>query len=84
MSDVRRFSQNFGHPSGIPRDWDGRVYGLPVDPIAVIISIGTILIGRQPISPIYRAGRPTVRYVLLNVFAKFLWPVGAGSMPTVL
>ena len=50
MSDVQRFSANFGHPSGIPQDWDGRVYGLPVDPIAVIISVFLFLLSLVPVS----------------------------------
>ena len=32
------------------RDWDGRVYGLPIDPIAVIISILLYLLSVIPVS----------------------------------
>ena len=49
-TDVERVSQNYGHPSGIPMHWDGSVYGLPVDPIAVILSIFLYLISFLPVS----------------------------------
>ena len=50
VTDLKRFSENFGHPSGIPQDWDGKVYGLPIDPIAVIISIFLYCFSVVPIS----------------------------------
>ena len=28
VTDTERLFENFGHPSGIPQDWDGRVYGM--------------------------------------------------------
>ena len=31
VTDTERLFENFGHPSGIPQDWDGRVYRMPVD-----------------------------------------------------
>ena len=49
-TDVKRISQNYGHQSGIPLNWDGSVYGLPVDPIAVVLSIFLYLISLIPIS----------------------------------
>ena len=50
VSDVNRFARNFGHPSGIPQDWDGTVYGLPIDPITVIISSILYLVSAIPVS----------------------------------
>jgi len=49
-TDVNRIFQNYGHQSGIPLNWDGSVYGLPVDPIAVILSIFLYLISLLPMS----------------------------------
>eukprot|EP00092_Neocalanus_flemingeri_P014434 GFUD01015573.1.p1 GENE.GFUD01015573.1~~GFUD01015573.1.p1 ORF type:complete len:737 (+),score=107.38 GFUD01015573.1:170-2380(+) len=49
-TDVESFSRNYGHPSGIPMDWDGRVYGLPVDPIAVIISLFLYIFATIPVT----------------------------------
>lgn len=49
-TDVNRIYQNYGHQSGIPLNWDGSVYGLPVDPIAVILSIFLYLVSLLPIS----------------------------------
>ena len=25
--DIKKFAENYGHESGIPQNWDGRVYG---------------------------------------------------------
>ena len=36
---MQSFYSNYGHQSGIPVNWDGRVYGLPVDPVIVIIAL---------------------------------------------
>ena len=49
-TDMERIAQNYGHPSGIPVNWDGSVYGLPVDPIAVILSIFLYLISVLPVT----------------------------------
>merc|ERR1712142_1374584 len=49
-TDVERISQNYGHASGIPLNWDGSVYGLPVDPVAVILSFFLYLISLLPVS----------------------------------
>ena len=38
-TDMDTFYRNYGHHSGIPLDWNGRVYGLPLDPLVIIISI---------------------------------------------
>ena len=37
VSDLELFAKNFGHSSGIPQDWDGTIYDLPVDPITIVI-----------------------------------------------
>ena len=38
------------NPNLICRDWDGRVYGLPVDPIAVIIAVALYILSVIPVS----------------------------------
>ena len=50
MSDTERLFENFGHPSGIPQDWDGRVYKMPVDPIKIIPNLCLYLVGLLPVS----------------------------------
>ena len=50
VTDMERLFENFGHPSGIPQDWDGRVYGLPVDPIKIITNLLLYLVALLPIS----------------------------------
>ena len=36
---VDEFSTNYGHPSGIPLDWNGRVYGGMFNPVSFVLSI---------------------------------------------
>ena len=50
--DTKKFAENYGHESGIPQDWDGKVYGLAVDPLVVIIAIFLYLIGILGMSPV--------------------------------
>ena len=50
VTDTERLFENFGHPSGIPQDWDGRVYGMPVDPIKIIINLCLYLVTLLPVS----------------------------------
>ena len=50
VTDTERLFENFGHPSGIPQDWDGRVYGMPVDPIKIIINLCLYLVALLPVS----------------------------------
>jgi len=49
-TEIVGFSQNYGHPSGIPDNWDGTVYGLSVDPIVVILSIFLYIFSVIPLS----------------------------------
>ena len=39
VTDVRAHVENYGHESGIPKNWDGKIYGLPVDPITIVMAI---------------------------------------------
>ena len=50
VTDTERLFENFGHPSGIPQDWDGRVYKMPVDPIKIIINFCLYLVALLPVS----------------------------------
>ena len=49
-TDMESFYSNYGHPSGIPVNWDGRVYGLPVDPVVVIICLLAYTVTLVPFS----------------------------------
>ena len=37
--DIKRYADNYGHASGVPMNWDGKVYGLGVDPLVIAIAI---------------------------------------------
>ena len=50
VTDMKNFARNYGHPSGIPRNWDGKIYGLPIDPTTVIISVLLYLVAVLPVS----------------------------------
>ena len=50
VTDTERLFENFGHPSGIPQDWDGRVYKMPVHPIKIIINFCLYLVALLPVS----------------------------------
>ena len=39
VTDVKAHVENYGHPSGIPENWDGKMYGLPLDPMTIVMSI---------------------------------------------
>jgi len=39
VTDVKAHVDNYGHESGIPENWDGRIYGLPLDPITIVMGI---------------------------------------------
>ena len=39
VTDMQAHVQNYGHESGIPENWDGRIYGLALDPITIVMSI---------------------------------------------
>ena len=92
VTDMERLFNNFGHPSGIPQDWDGRVYGLPVDPIKIItnvllylvallpISLGTLVIFAIKAVPIF-LGTLVQFWKTMNIGAAFAWykKVLAGS-----
>ena len=84
VTDIERLFDNFGHPSGIPQDWDGRVYGLPVDPIKIVTNLCLYLIALLPISlgtfaifaikavPIY-LGTLVEFWKTLNIGAALAW-----------
>jgi len=94
VTDMERLFNNFGHPSGIPQDWDGRVYGLPVDPIKIITNLLLYLLALLPISlatfvifvikalPIF-LGTLVQFWKTMNIGAAFAWykKVLAGSEP---
>ena len=58
-TDMEKHFENYGHRSGIPQDWNGRIYGLPVDPIVISIAIIIYLIVVIPFS---------LMYILLHTF----------------
>ena len=50
VSEVKLFNENYGHPSGIPEDWDGRVYGLPIGIIDIVVGLFLYLVSVIPLS----------------------------------
>ena len=50
--DTKKFAENYGHESGIPQNWDGRVYGLAIDPLVVIIALFLYIIGVIGMTPV--------------------------------
>ena len=83
-TDMDTFFTNYGDPSGIPEGWDGRVYGLPVDPVVFVISLIIYLIVLTPFSlvilliflikgfPIF-LGTISHFWKSLNLFASLSW-----------
>ena len=83
-SDMDTFFTNYGDPSGIPDGWDGRVYGLPIDPVVFVISLIVYLIVLIPFSlvtffifvikaiPIF-LGTLTQFWKALNISASLAW-----------
>ena len=47
---VEEFGQNYGHATGIPQNWDGRVFGGRIDAIKIIISIIMYCVTVVPLS----------------------------------
>ena len=47
---VEEFTEEYGHPSGIPQNWDGRVYGQCFDPVAATLSVILYIISVVPLS----------------------------------
>ena len=39
VTDVKKYVVNYGHPSGIPQNWNGRIYGMPLDPFHIVMGI---------------------------------------------
>ena len=52
-TDMEKHYENYGHPSGIPQNWNGRIYGLPVDPIVISIAILVYLIALIPFTLLF-------------------------------
>ena len=50
--DIKRYADNYGHESGIPNNWDGKVYGLGVDPLVIAIAIFLYIFGVVSMSPV--------------------------------
>ena len=83
-TDMDTFFTNYGDPSGIPEGWDGRVYGLPIDPVVFVISLIIYLIVLIPFSlvtffiflikalPIF-LGTLTQFWKSLNISASLAW-----------
>ena len=83
-TDTDTFFTNYGDPSGIPDGWDGRVYGLPIDPVVFVISLIIYLIVFIPFSlvtfsiflikaaPIF-LGTLTQFWKSLNISASLAW-----------
>ena len=51
-SDIKEYADNYGHESGIPNNWDGKVYGLGVDPLVIAIAIFLYIFGVVSMSPV--------------------------------
>lgn len=45
VTNIEEFVANYGHESGVPENWDGKVYGLPIDPITLIVGIFLLVYG---------------------------------------
>ena len=94
VTDMERLFNNYGHPSGIPQDWDGRVYGLPIDPIKIVtnaflyiiallpISVGTFVVFAIKAVPIF-LGTLVELWKTMNIGAAFNWYKGVlhGTQP---
>ena len=39
VTDMEAHVNNYGHETGIPENWDGKIYGLALDPITIVMSI---------------------------------------------
>ena len=39
VDEMEAHVRNYGHESGIPENWDGKIYGLALDPITIVMSI---------------------------------------------
>ena len=50
VTDMEKYFENYGHPSGIPAGWNGKVFGLPLDPVVFIIGVGVYLLVVVPFS----------------------------------
>ena len=50
--DIKRYADNYGHVSGIPDNWNGKVYGLGVDPLVIAIAIFLYAFGVILMSPL--------------------------------
>ena len=45
-------NSNYSHESGIPENWNGRVYGMAVDPLVIIIAIFLYIMGAIAVTPV--------------------------------
>ena len=50
VTQVKAHVENFGHETGIPENWDGKIYGLPVDPMTIVMAILFYAYGIPPVS----------------------------------
>ena len=50
VTDIKAHVDNFGHETGIPENWDGKIYGLPVDPMTIVMAILFYAYGIPPVS----------------------------------
>ena len=50
VTDIKAHVENFGHETGIPENWDGKIYGLPVDPMTIVMAILFYAYGIPPVS----------------------------------
>ena len=50
--DIKRYADNYGHVSGIPDNWNGKVYGLGVDPLVIAIAIFLYAFGVVLMTPL--------------------------------
>ena len=39
VDEMEAHVRNYGHETGIPENWDGKIYGLALDPITIVMSI---------------------------------------------
>ena len=83
-TDMDAIFINYGDPSGIPDGWDGRVYGLPINPMVFVISLLVYLTVLIPFSliiffiflikalPIF-LGTLAAFWKALNISASLAW-----------
>jgi hypothetical protein len=66
-TDAKEFANDYGHPSGIPRNWDGNIYGGLFNPIVITVALITFLHGLITM-PIGTALIITIKFIPMYAF----------------